>query len=159
MNTNGQVFQLGSLDEGEGEGVAPGTVEDRVRAILTSHGLAHAADTAYYTVQDPAPGLPDDLRFALHDVIATSDQGGVELAIEPAQPAQPAPLQRLKRAFHQLVIFYVNKAIGRQVGFNAAAARALNLMAMRVAADEAEIAALRHELETLRAQMSQAHHE
>ena len=156
MNTNGQVFQFSGLDEGGGEGGAPSTVEEKVRGILTSHGIASAADSAYYTVQDPAPGLPDDLRFALHDVISTSDQGGVELAIEPAQPP---PLQRLKRAFHQLVIFYVNKAIGQQVGFNAAAARALNLLAMRVAADETEIAALRHELETLRAQMGQAHHE
>jgi hypothetical protein len=152
MNTNGQVFQLSGLDEGG----APSTVEERVRGILTSRGIATAADSATYTVQDPAPGLPDDLRFTLYDVISTSDQGGVELAIEPAQPSL---FRRVKQAFHQLVIFYVNKAVGQQVGFNTAAARALTLLAMRIAANETEIAALRRELETLRAQMGQAHHE
>ena len=150
MNTDNPVFQLSDPSD------TLSAVEERVRGIVTAHGIEPAADTLYYTVREPAPDLPGDLRFALHDVLSTSNPIGVETALETALRS---PVQRLKRAFHQLVIFYVNKAIGQQVGFNTAAARALNLLATRIAANEIEIAVLRHELETLRAELDRAHQE
>lgn len=71
-----------------------------------------------------------NLRAALNNAIKEYDKIGLELSIPAADKSFAA---RLKRPFHQLVLFYVNKIGQKQIKFND---RLLRIVKQLVASEE-----------------------
>ncbi len=139
MNSTGALFKVNGSEDT--------AVEAQALQVAQQYDLGHEADFASYRVEPPTSQLPDAVNFALNDLIATCDPPEL---VPDSQDDQPALLRPIKRALHQLITYYVNKSATRQAAFNASTLRAVNVLATRLAASQAEVKQLRQELESLR---------
>ena len=117
------------------------TFDQRARAIVEQYHLAHEAGAGQFHLQEPSSDLPEDVRFALHMLIATCDQSTL------SAPAQAGGIiGRIRQKLHRLVVYYVNQSATRQIAFNVAAVHAINTLADQLRQSEAEVADLRRQL-------------
>lgn len=128
-------------------GAEDAQIEARAQQIAEQHELGHEADFASFRVDTPDMQVPDEASFALTDLSATCDPP--ELRADELEQS-PFWLRPIKRALHQLVLYYVNKSATQQAAFNVSALRAVSLLVKRLNASEAEVRLLRREVELLR---------
>ena len=103
------------------------------------------------------PALPRvqdaTLRYHLEQAHATHDQVWVQLSVFPSTATQLPILGRLWRLIreqaHRLILYYLEMAISKQIGFN----RHVVGIANRLAAAQEETAQLRQEIAELRQQL------
>ena len=129
-------------------------VVDRVTENLLAHSLDENIDFPQFAVAPPR--FTDKARFpaALYYDLkqATSAYGQVWVELDPVESRIPL-LARIKRAFHRLVVYYVNRLGERQTMVNGALLRALNQMVKTLDNSEAEVVSLRHQVAELRARL------
>ena len=83
-----------------------------------------------------------DLYEAVRYVGLGWDKVGVEMALtESRVPLIGGLVQRLRAAFHELVLFYVSRLAARQVRFNEQTARALTLLVRDLEAETTDLRA------------------
>ncbi len=120
----------------------------QIRAMLAEHGPVMPPDV-------PPLGMKGDdgaLAFHMTQANLSYDQVFVEMnVIRPNVPLLGGLLTRLKARAHELAVYYVNQHAGLQVNFNASVVQVLGLLAAR----EAEVRALRAELDALRARVAE----
>ncbi|VAW42978.1 hypothetical protein MNBD_CHLOROFLEXI01-4753 [hydrothermal vent metagenome] len=93
---------------------------------------------------------PPELYASLEQAARAYDNMWVAIEIKPSR----WPLVNfIKRGFHQLVIFYVNRLGERQIKFNDRILRAVNLLAADQAAQNNETAALKQQIIRLQNQI------
>jgi hypothetical protein len=133
-----------AVEDGEPRVVDPSldveAVVARLRAGLLAGGAA-GAELARLAEHDEAARR---VAWHLHlagEAIATQTLGGT---------LRGGPLALLRRPLHQLVRYYVETAMRRRATVDRHLAAALLLLAEQAAADRAEIARLRAEVEALR---------
>ncbi|MBI5878453.1 MAG: hypothetical protein HZB53_12460 [Chloroflexi bacterium] len=120
----------------------------QIRATLAAHGPLMPPDVP------PLGAQSDDgaLAFHLTQANLTYDQVFVEMNVmRPNVPLLGGWLARLKARAHELAVYYVNQHAGLQVNFNSSLVRVLSLLAAR----DAEVRALRADLERLRARLDE----
>jgi hypothetical protein len=120
----------------------------KIRAMLAAHGPVMPPDL-------PPLGMQGDdgaLAFHMTQANLSYDQVFVEMNVmRPNVPLIGAWLARLKARAHELAVYYVNQHAGLQVNYNASVVQVLGLLAAR----EAEVRALRAELDALRKRVSE----
>ena len=139
MSANGALFKVNGSEDA--------VVEAQAVQVAQQYDLGHEADFASYRVEPPTSELPDEVNFAINDLIATCDSPEL---VPDSQDDQPAIWRPIKRALHRLITYYVNRSATRQEAFNASALRAVNMLATRLAASQAEVKQLTKEVESLR---------
>ncbi len=111
-----------------------------------------------YEAQWPAGKTEADLSEFLQQAQATHDQLHVPMIITPrGRLSGLAPWAALRRAAHELVLFYVNTLASKQILFNAQVVQALTQLARDDAAHAAqtEVAALRAEIARLEQRLAE----
>jgi len=143
----------------ENTAVSPDDLAGKIAATLEKYPLREPASWPEFalTANDPAAATPDpaNLHAALEQAVRAYDQMWVTAEITPSR--WPF-VTRIKKSFHQLVIFYVNRLGERQIKFNDRILRAVNLLAAAHAAKDAEITRLRQRLTQLENQLDQQEH-
>lgn len=102
----------------------------------------------------PLPEVDDvTLHYHLHQVNALYDSGWVDLMLAPSPVAHIPVIGKvwglLREQFHRLILYYVEMAVSKQIGFNLHLASVVN----RLAVMQTEIAILREETSALRQQL------
>ena len=105
------------------------------------------------------PAVPEvqdaTLRYHLERANATYDHVWVDLSLAPSIATQLPIVGKLWRLIreqaHRLILYYVDMAVSKQVGFNEHVVGAVN----RLAAAQQEIAMLRQEVAELRQQLQE----
>jgi hypothetical protein len=114
------------------------------RAEAKARGLDWEAYADGLYPLPPEAVLSRDLHEAVHYTGLDYDKIPVEIALtETRLPLIGGLVQRLRSAFHELVLFYVNRLAARQVRFNEQTARALACLVRDL---ESEIRDLRDRL-------------
>jgi hypothetical protein len=118
------------------------TVEDIMRRIRADARrlraeLGDGSNWPAYGTAAPAASADEDLYEHLRRAVATHDKLYVEMILtRRSRWGRFAPLAALRRAFHELVIFYVNTLGSKQTLFNTQAVHTLSRLAERQAALE-----------------------
>ncbi len=94
----------------------------------------------------PTPSAAHHLRTAIAEAVKAYDQIWLELAIPASDNSLMA---RLKRPFHQLALFYVNRLGQKQIVFNDRLLRAVNSLANLDEEKSREIQVLRAQVAEL----------
>ncbi len=132
------------------------------RAEAEAKGLNYEAFVEGLYASQVSARFDHQIYYDLRRMSVGYDKVGVGLSLTESQLPIIAPLvQRVRRALHHLVIYYVNKLAAQQARFNEFVVRALtNLVKAledgptpdEVAALQAEVEALRDRIEHLEAQ-------
>ncbi len=129
-------------------------VIQRVAENLFIHGFDESVEFPEFDVvpaqYEAGARFPVTLYYDLEQAALGYGRTWVQLrSIESRFPL----LARLKRAFHRLAVYYVNRYGERQMMVNGALLRVLNTLVKTLDGSESEIVALRHELADLRARL------
>ncbi len=155
MDTN----NISAVFEMENTAVSPDDLAGKIAATLEKYPLRGPASWPEFalTANDLTAAAPDpaSLHAALEQAVRAYDQIWVTAEITPSR--WPF-VTRVKKSFHQLVIFYVNRLGERQIKFNDRILRAVNLLAAAHAAKDVEITRLRQRLTQLENQLDQQEH-
>ncbi len=131
----------------------------KIAATLEKYPLCGPASWPEFaiTASDLAATTPDPagLHAALEQAVRAYDQIWVTAEMTPSR--WPF-VTRIKKSFHQLVIFYANRLGERQIKFNDRILRAVNLLAAAHTAKDAEIIRLRQRLTQLENRLDQQEH-
>jgi hypothetical protein len=142
----------------EGDDIDAEAIMQQIRARLRARRAeARARGMDFEAYADGLYPLPPDARLsrdlyeAVRSLNLSYDKLGVDLALtENRLPVMGGLVQRARAAFHELVLFYVNRLGARQVRVNQHTARALAALVRDM---EAEIANLRSRLDKLEADL------
>ncbi len=152
MDTN----NISAVFEMENTAVSPHDLAAKITAILEKHPLDTPQNWPEFaiTAVSPANATADltDLYAALEQAANAYDQIWVPAEITPSRWSL---LTRVKKSFHQLVLFYVNRLGERQIKFNDRILRAVNLLASAQAARDEEIISLQQQITRLQNQIEQ----
>ncbi len=127
----------------------------RVRANLLAHDLDAKLEFPEFAIASPplqeGARFPASLYYDLSQAAQASDQTWIQLA--PVQSRWPL-VARLKRAFHQVIVYYVNMLGERQMMVNSALTRVLTQMVATLDQQD-EIESLQRQVAELRARLEQ----
>ena len=132
----------GGLFEIQGPAVDLKAVVQKIDSNLRAHQLlfADAPIMPSFEVGDRATGSLADLHYHLRGAEEVRDQVGAEKLLAPSWAAQLPVIGkwwgRIRNELHNLTLFYVNQAAGRQASFNDHTAGVLRHVAEQ--ADEIE---------------------
>lgn len=137
--------------------VDAGSVLQRVQARLEERRLQAQAQGMDYDHLLSSSGETD----ARHDSLAQMQRAAEEIWVTVNVRDEKLPVinslwQRMKGAFHQMVVMYVNTLAGRQAVFNVATTRLLQESLARQEEQEARLRALEAEVAALRRQRPSA---
>lgn len=134
-------------------------VARRVAENLRAHGLGEEGEAEFPEFAIVPPRFEEGARFPAtlyHELEqAALAYGRTWVAPQPVASRLPL-LARLKRAFHRLVVFYVNRLGERQMVVNAALLRVLTQMVKTLDDERSarqEVAALQCEVAEMRARL------
>jgi hypothetical protein len=141
-------------------------IMDEIRAGLARRGYQdHDFDDAFPAfTPDGFPGpewvarlqIDPELAYLLEQAAEGHDRIAVAMDVRaPQVPVGAGALLRLKRAAHELAVFYVNQLANRQVQVNTHLVRAVARLAADQAALRRENASLREQLDELRGRPSE----
>jgi|GEM_PF-6614965 len=129
----------------------------RIRENLHEHSL-EAREFPEFAVTpppwDPHSRFPEPVHYDLQQAHEAYTQTWVTM---PPLTSRLPLVGRIKRAFHRLVLYYVNRLASQQMVVNAAILRVLTrlVVAPDAAAPDADLAALQDEIAALRARVAQ----
>ncbi len=128
----------------------------RIEANLREHDLTGPENFPAFEIAPPEKETCTALDFDLHQAREAYAQTWVSVDV----PEGDLPLLgRLKRALHELIVYYVNRLAERQTRFNAALLRIVNKRRSECHSDQAalrrEIAQLRERVERLERQQEE----
>lgn len=140
------VFEL------ENTAVNTANLAQRISTNLQTRSLTLPTDWPSFALTIDADAAPS--AATLHTAIADAVQAYDQIWLEPAIPtADNSFWARLKRPFHQLVLFYVNKLGQKQIIFNDRLLRAVHSLARLDDEKNREIEALRAQVAQLQQQI------
>lgn len=119
----------------------------RIKADLREHDLTGPESFPAFEIAPPETETFTALGFDLHQAREAYAQTWV--SVDAPESALPL-LGRLKRALHELIVYYVNRLAERQMRFSAALLRIVNGRRSECYSDQA---ALRREIAQLRARV------
>ena len=123
------------------------------RADAESRGLDYEAFVEGLYATQVSARFDHDLYYDLRRMSVGYNKIGVGLSLTESRiPILGPIIQRIRRALHQLVIYYVNQLAGQQARFNEYAMRALTSMTktLEEGADVDDLDALREDVIELR---------
>ena len=126
------------------------------RADAESKGLDYEAFVEGLYADRISARFDHDLYYDLRRMSLSYNKIGVGLSLTESRiPILGAIIQRIRRALHHLVIYYVNKLAGQQARFNEYTMRALTSMTKTLedGADVEDMDALHREVDALRDQV------
>lgn len=130
-------------------------IEDIMRQIR-AHIAKRQGQASGLVAPPPQGRLKPELYDELYQANVAYDKAYVSLELTPTRlPLVGGLWQRLRRAAHNLVIFYVNRLGMAQIAFNRHAVRVLNEIVRRLDEDETleRVAQLEREVAELRARL------
>lgn len=102
--------------------------------------LGDGADWPSYGTIPPSTSADEDLHEHLRRAFATYDKLYVEMILTRRNRFSSfAPLAAIRRAFHGLVLFYVNTLASKQTLFNAQAVHTLSRLAEELESRESQV--------------------
>lgn len=145
-----------NLWEMKNTAVSPTELAAKIDATLKKNPLHAPKNWAEFalTAVSPTAANPD-----LADIYATLEQAAraydqIWVATEITSSRWPL-INRIKKSFHQLVIFYVNRVGQQQIRFNDRILRTAKLLADRQAARDEELANLKKQIKHLQNQLAE----
>lgn len=146
-----EVFKIGGLTA-----VNQGQIAHTIAAELEAQPFStpeHWAEFAITAVSTPNQATSDsELHSALAQAAAHYDQ--IWVSMDLADSSLPL-LSRIKKNFHSLTLFYVNRLGEKQTRFNDRILRAANALAGKQLQQEAEIAELKEQIAQLQAAIAE----
>ena len=145
-----QVFALGDT------AVNQTSLAERISKNLEGHQLKSPTHWPTFALTEDAPGSDSvsiaSLREALNNATKEYDKIWLEITIPASDNSFAA---RLKRPFHQLVLFYVNRIGQKQIRFNDRLLRILNHLVTLEEKKDGEIQALRQQVTDLQKRLEE----
>jgi hypothetical protein len=145
-----QVFQIADA------AVDQDALAHRLAANLERHNLQSPETWPEFVIVPTRPGerpqFPDEVYTSLAKANAAYDQIWVQPNVVPSRFSL---FTRLKRAFHQLVIYYVNQLGERQMVVNDQLLRVVNQLVARHEQPDLQIAELQQRITELEARLEQ----
>lgn len=150
-NTIRQVFELAKT------AVNPTDLAIRISTNLQTRSLELPAQWPSFALTPDRAITPStgNVHAAIADALKIYDQIWLEPAISAADNSL---LARLKRPFHNLSLFYVNKLGQKQIAFNDRLLRAIKSLASLDEEKSREIQALREQVARLQQQIKNLEH-
>ncbi|HID63742.1 MAG TPA: hypothetical protein EYP49_13540 [Anaerolineae bacterium] len=132
-------------------------IRENIRRRKQAHPELFDLELPTFPVGEPSPDEAagdEALTFNLRQAAITSDEISVMMSpVKSSLPVIGSLWTTFKRQMHGLVLYYVNILAGKQMKFNRHVVQVLQELAKRGATDE--VAALRQEVEALRARVEQ----
>jgi hypothetical protein len=135
----------------------------RIRANIAQRiAKAQRLGVDFEKIYRGQPMLPNNSRDqTLQDVLVrlqtARNRSAVGLDLTPNKlPLVGKLVQKVRKALHDVAIFYVNKSAGSQLLFNQASVSAISQLIAATRQHEAELAALRAELDELRVELERS---
>lgn len=117
---------------------------------------SEAAQLPQALLNQPGVEAPPDnltLRSSLHEVRSRAEELWVSTAVRDQKlPLFNSLINRIKLAFHELVLIYINLLAGKQIAYNLSATQLLDELVQLAGQQEQRLRQLEAELETLRRQ-------
>ena len=149
------IDKISALFEMENTAVSPDELSQKIAATLARYSLETPASWPEFAITSTPPDAAPDLHqlyAALEQAARAYDQIWVTAEITPSR--WPL-LNRIKKSFHQLVIFYVNRLGERQIKFNDRILRAANLLAAAQSVRDEEITRLKGQIAYLQTRLDE----
>jgi hypothetical protein len=141
-----KVFQISGANQEE--------VAQRITANLEMHQQQTPDTWPEFAIQLAKSGGDPSLHADAYASLAQASQAYNKVWVSPASINSRIPLMSgLKQAFHQLVVYYVNQLGERQMTFNDRILRVVNHLVQGHTIQDAEIAALRQQVDDLQARL------